>query len=151
MSEKKLNTLVLAGLLGIDAVYLYTAFTARKYKMVFVGPYEFPKLIGIMFAVLCLISLVSTLAKKGEDKKFRIENALLVVITVVATAAFLLLWEKIGSFYLVGSIYLLVLFFAYRDAGGRLSKKNIITNLVLTACVMAFIFLVFTLLMGYRM
>ena len=46
---------------------------------------------------------------------------------------------------------LLVLFFAYRDAGGRFSKKNIITNMVLTAGVMVFIYLVFTLLMGYRM
>ena len=56
MTEKKLNILVLAGLLGIDAMYLYTAFTARKYKMVQVGPYEFPKIIGIVFAVLCFIA-----------------------------------------------------------------------------------------------
>lgn len=151
MTEKKLNILVLAGLLGIDAMYLYTAFTARKYKMVQVGPYEFPKIIGIVFAVLCFIALVKTLREKNSNEKFCIQNLLLVVITVVSTAAFLLLWDWLGSFYLVGAVYMLVLLFAYREEGGRFSKKNIIANLVLTAGVMVFIFLVFGLMMGYRL
>lgn len=150
MSEKKLNILVLAGLLGIDGYYLFKSYTARKYTMVFIGPYEFPKIIGIGLALLCLITLIDTLRKKEDGGQFRIENLAYVGITAAATCALLLLWQ-LGYFYLWAPLFLLILFFTYRDEGGRFSRQNILINLALTAAVTATIFVFFRLLMKIRL
>lgn len=151
MSEKKLNILVLAGLLGIDGYYLFKSYTARKYTMVFIGPYEFPKIIGIGLALLCLITLIDTLRKKEDGGQFRIENLAYVGITAAATCALLLLWQHVGYFYLWAPMFLLILFFTYRDEGGRFSRQNILINLALTAAVTATIFVFFQLLMKIRL
>ena len=151
MSEKKLNLLILAGLLGVDGYYLFKSFTARKYSMVFIGPYEFPKLIGIGLAVLCILTIIDTLRKKDDDKPFRIENLAYVGITAAATCALLLLWQYMGHFYIWAPLFLLILFFTYRGQGGRFSKQNILVNLVLTAAITAIIFVFFQLLMKIRL
>lgn len=151
MTEKKLNILILAGLLGIDGYYLFKSFTARKYTMVFIGPYEFPKIIGVGLAVLCLIALADTLRRKDDRTPFQIGNLGYVVITVAATCGFLFLWQTFGLFYLWAPLFLLLLFFTYRDEGGRFSKKNILVNAALTAGCIGAIYLFFRLLMNIRL
>jgi len=152
MSEKKLNILVAVGLLGVDGYYLYKSFTARTYKMVFIGPYEFPKLVGIVLAVLCCIVLVQNLWLKHEtDQALTISNIPLIFFTGAATCIFVFLWQKIGWFYPLGTIYLLLLLFAYRTEEGRFSRKNIVTNLVLTMVLMLCLYLLFKRLMGINL
>lgn len=151
MTEKKLNILILAGLLGIDGYYLFKSFTARKYTMVFIGPYEFPKIIGCGLALFCLIALADTLRHKDDQTPFQIGNLVYVVITIAATCAFLFLWQSIGLFYLWAPLFLLILFFTYRDEGGRFSRKNILVNAALTAGCIGAIYLFFRLLMNIRL
>lgn len=151
MTEKKLNILILAGLLGIDGYYLFKSFTARKYTMVFIGPYEFPKIIGVGLAILCLIALADTLRRKDDQSPFQIGNLIYVIITIAATCGFLFLWQTFGLFYLLAPLFLLLLFFTYRDEGGRFSKKNILVNAALTAGCIGAIYLFFRLLMNIRL
>lgn len=149
MSEKKLNIFVAGGLLGIDCYYLYKSFTAKTYKMVFIGPYEFPKLVGIVLAILCCIVLVQNLRIKPEaDNTMTVSHLPLLFFTGAVTCIFVFLWQKIGCFYLLGTLYLLLLFFSYRTEGGRFSRKNILTNLMLTFVLMLCLYLLFKRLMG---
>lgn len=151
MTEKKMNLTVLACILGADAWYLYKSFTAPSYKMVFIGPYEVPKIIGIALAILCCIALVQTLGAKNEDGRFSIENPLLVLVTSFATAAFLMLWQSFGKFHIWGAAYLMILLFTYRDSGGRFSKKNILSNIVITAVLILAVYLIFERIMRIRL
>lgn len=151
MTEKKMDVIVIAGLLGADCYYLYKSYTAPAYKMVFVGPYEFPKIVGIALAIFCLIILAKTLGVKNEKVPFKISNPMLVGITLAATFAFVYLWQKVGLFYVWGTVYTLLLLFSYRGQGGRFSKKNCIVNGILGSVLMIFIYIVFEMLMKIKL
>ena len=151
LTEKKLNILVLAGILGIDGYYLFQSFTARKYSMVFIGPYEFPKIIGVVLAILCLVALGGTMMQKDDDTPFRIGNLLYVVIPAASICGLLFLWQTLGLFYVWAPLFLLILFFTYRDEGGRFSRKNILVNAGLTAGIVGMIYVCFQLLMNVRL
>jgi len=150
MTEKKMNLLVVIGLLAAACYYLYKSFTAPAYKMVFIGPYEFPKIIGSVLALLCLIVLVQTIIGE-ENTAFTISNFPLTGVTVAATCGFLFLWQKFGLFYMWGGIYSLLLLFAYRNEGGRFCRKNICLNLMISTSLMVFVYLAFGVLMRIKL
>lgn len=152
MTTKKMDVLVLVGLLGVDCWYLYKAFSAPIYKMVFVSPYEFPKLIGAGLALLCCIALAKTLQRNSQEEPgFTIPNLRMVLVTVGATCAFVLLWKMLGLFYLWGTLYVLFLLFAYRKEGGRFSRKNILMNVAVAIGILLGVYLMFGLIMGLRL
>lgn len=135
----------------IDAVFLYTAFTAREYKGAIIGPFDFAKYLGIFLAVLCVIVIIQSLLSKSKDEKVTIDNFDLVLITIAATALLLILWQLVGIFYLWGYLYVFGLLFAYSRKSEKLSAKNIGALAVLAAIVMAVIYVLFKVLMGFNL
>ena len=151
MSEKKLTLWTLIALLTVDFYYLYQSFTARKYTLVLIGPYEFPKILGIILAVLCVIALVQTLRiPKSESKKVSFNNLLLICATLAATALFIFLWQTIGHFYILAFLYLMFLLFSYQD-GKRLTRRAVLTNTTITVTVLVLVYLCFELVMKIRL
>ena len=135
----------------IDAVYLYTAFTARKYRGTVVGPYEFPKYLGIALAVLCILIIIRSLAGKKEEGKFTIQNFDLVLCVIAATALLLILWSCFGIFYLWGFLYVFGLFVLLGIRTEKLTYKSYLLFGGLSAAVMLVIFLLFKVLMGFNL
>ena len=135
----------------IDAVFLYTAFTAREYKGAIIGPFDFAKYLGIFLAVLCAIVIIQSLLSKSKDEKVTIDNFDLVLITIAETALLLILWQLVGIFYLWGYLYVFGLLFAYNRKGEKLSAKGVGALAVLAAIVMAVIYVLFKVLMGFNL
>lgn len=135
----------------IDAVFLYTAFTARVYKGAIIGPFDFAKYLGIFLAVLCVIVIIQSLLSKTKDEKVTIDNFDLVLITIAATALLLILWKLVGIFYLWGYLYVFGLLFAYSRKGEKLGAKSIGALAVLAGIVMAVIYVLFKVLMGFNL
>lgn len=150
MTEKKMNIIVPVALLLADGYYLYKCFTAKAYKMVFIGPYEFPKIIGIALALLCCITIVKAL-RAQEVKVFRIENLPVVCLFTAATLAIVFIWQRVGNFYICAPVYTLFLLFLFKNEEGRFSRKNIVVNVVTTAVLYALIYLIFWVLMKIRL
>lgn len=148
MKEKHVNIAIATALLCIDAVFLISAFSARKYANAIVGPYDFTKYIGIIMAVLCVMIIAQSLSSHTRDAKVSIPNFDLALLAVAATAVLLILWNCFGMFYLWGSVYVFALFVALCSRVSKLNKKSLLTLAVLTAVVMAVIYLLFNILMG---
>lgn len=147
MKKKTAEVLLPSMLLLIDVFYLKEAFAGKKSSHSIVGAYTFPKILGIALAGMCVLAIVLALVKKGDEEKFHIPRPAMIGITVAAMAAFFILWRLVGMFYLWATIFVLFLLFAYRDENGRFSAKNIGFNLLLTAVLMAVIYVLFALVM----
>ena len=150
MTEKKMDVAVPAFLLCVDGYYLFKCFTSRKYASVAVGPYAFPKILGIALAVLCVAIIAKTLWQgRGEKSEpFRIGNPLGFVAAIVATALMILLWQKFGKFYLFGPIYTLGLLLLFSKRENRFQWKNLLKIVLITAGLFGFIYLTFQVAMG---
>lgn len=151
MSQKKLNLAIPTCLLALDVYYLYTAFTARKSKLSFIGPYEFPKILGIILAILCIIVLVQTLLSHKLSDKVVLKNLGLVGITMGAVFIFIMLWQSVGLFYVWAAVFLLALLFTYRSEDGRFTKSKIISNLVISVGTSLMTYVLFDVLMKVRL
>lgn len=151
LKEKHMNIAISTVLLCIDAVFLYSAYTARKYANAIVGPYDFTKYIGLIMAALCVIVIAQSLASHTKDEKVSIPNFDLALLAVAATAVLLILWNCFGMFYLWGGIYVFVLFVALCSRISKLTKKSFLTLAVLTLIFMAVIYLLFNVLMGINL
>lgn len=143
-----MNIVLATVLLCMDAVFLYSAYTARKYANAIVGPYDFTKYIGIIMAVLCVLVISQSLASPTKDEKVTIPNFDLALLAVAATAVLLILWNCFGMFYLWGGLYVFALFVVLCSRVSKLTKKSLLTLAVLTVVVMAVIYLLFNILMG---
>ncbi|MCI7742722.1 MAG: hypothetical protein MSO56_10590 [Clostridiales bacterium] len=151
MKEKHINIAIATVLMCIDAVFLYSAFTAREYKGAIVGPFDFAKYLGIMLAVLCVIIIIQSLFAKTKEEKIVITHFDLVLITVSATALLLILWKSFGLFYLWGLLYVFGLFIAYCGKSEKLTLKKMLGLGILSVAVMLAIFLLFRILMGINL
>lgn len=151
MKEKHINIALATVLMCIDAVFLYTAFSAREYKGAIIGPYDFAKYLGIALAVLCVIVIIQSLLSKTKDEKVIISQFGLVLLTVAATALLLILWKCVGLFYLWGFLYVFGLFAAFCSKGERLTVKGLAGLGLLSAVIILVIYLLFKILMGINL
>jgi hypothetical protein len=126
MRVKTATILMLFAILAFDAWYLITAVTKGESSMVLIGPYYFPRILGVILGGLCVIKLIQTILKK-DNKEFKVGNKGYILLTIVLTGALFLSWEIFGHFYIHAFIYLLLLFFLYRKED-RFHWKNIGIN-----------------------
>ncbi len=148
MKEKHVNLALSTVFLAMDAVVLYVAFTARKYKGAVVGPFDFSKYLGIALAVLVGINVVNTLRSKDGNEKVKIQNFDLALATIAATALLLIFWQVTDAFYIVGYFYMMALTALYNAKCGTLTKKSIPLILLLPLGIQVMIYVLFKVLMG---
>lgn len=150
MTQKKATFLMLLFLLLCDGVYLYMAITQGQVNsMVSIGPYYFPRILGALLGILCVIKIIQLYFEKN-DTEFVIKNIGIVVLTLAATAALILGWKVIGYFYILGFLFLAALFFLYRQ-DNRFSRKTILLNISLALVLMLCVYVIFDILVKVRL
>ncbi len=84
-----------------------------------------------------------------EDKKIELSNLKMIVITIVLTALYVLIWNLIGLFYLLTFFYILVLLCIYRWKLEN-KKKVIFKNILIALGTTVFVYYIFGVVMLVR-
>lgn len=135
MQEKLVNYIMLTFLLILGILYFISANTLEGSGVTSgkIGPGYFPRVICIIFILLCLISFVQTIFRKNEDgNKFTVPNFRLIVITIFITLLFVLSWYYIGYFYINLALYLFILFVVFQKYTKNINKKKIFMNIMIS-------------------
>lgn len=150
MKEKHLTLVLNTVLLCIDAAFLQVAYTARVYKNAVIGPFDAAKYLGIILAVLCVISSIQSLTSKSENdnKKVIINNFGLVLLTISATVLLLICWKTFKTFYIFGFLYVLGFLILFGSRDKKITLKRFAFYFILALALIILIYVLFNVLMG---
>lgn len=147
MSAKTGTYIALIALFMLGAVYVYSASQLGGTNSATVGPGYFPTILGVTLMILCVVSGIQNFRK--QDRKIAIPNLRLIWLTVALMAAFFLAWQFIGFFYVLTFLFFMILFTVYRPPKEHI-VRTLLTNAAVALVLLAFIYVVFDLVLKTR-
>lgn len=136
MNSKKLTYLVLLVFAVIGVVYFNEA---NKFMKGNIDAGYFPRIISVILIILCIISFIQTI--REEEYRINMENIRYVLLTIVLTALYFVLWNMIGFFYPLTFVFMLSLFILYKPR--PIFNKAFISCCVMSLFMTVFIYIVF--------
>jgi hypothetical protein len=110
------------------------------------GPSTFPTMLGILLIGSCLVGAL--IAVRQEDQRVPLGDLLGVVLAILNTAAYLILWDLTDWFYPATFVYLFCLITYLR--GTKPCARSVLTDAIVSTAMAVFVFLFFDLLLGVR-
>jgi hypothetical protein len=110
------------------------------------GPSTFPTLLGILLIGSCLVG--AFIAARQEDQRVPLGDLPGVVLAILITASYLILWDVTSWFYTATLVYLFCLITYLR--GTRPCARSAISDIIVSIAMTLFVFLFFDLLLGVR-
>lgn len=152
MNRKLGESIALAVLLVFGISYTVTAINIPNSNVnTSIPPGYFPTMLGFILILLGIPTLIVSVREiKNCEEKIVIPNARLLLLTLVAITAYLVMWKYIHIFYPATFVFMVFLFFLYCRKEDRYNKKIIITNFVLSFVFTSVIYLLFNILLNIR-
>lgn len=147
MSGKKLNYILLLIFIVTAGVYLKASNSFLKLDgngSIDAG--YFPRIIGVLLIVFCVISFIQTL--RSKEYEITIGDIHFVLISIAMTAAYFWMWGTFGMFYPLTFVFMLSLFILLRPR--PIFGKGLILSIALSAFMTIFIYFVFDKLMSVQ-
>lgn len=136
MNSKKLTYLFLLAFVVVGVVYFNQA---NKFTNGNIDAGYFPRIISAILIVLCIISFIQTI--KEKEYRINIENIRYVVLTILLTILYFVLWNMIGFFYPLTFLFMLSLFILYKPK--PIFNRGFISCCVMSLFMTVFIYIVF--------
>lgn len=151
MTVRHAGLIALAVMLLVGAGYLYQSWLlAQRLPATRLEPIYFPVGLGVLLIVLSVIEVGRVLIapQPGESERFQVPNLGKVLATIGLTAAYFLVWSRVGYFYLATATFFLSLLLVYAT---EYTPRKIAVMALVTAVFLACIYIVFERAFGIRL
>ncbi|WP_040982097.1 tripartite tricarboxylate transporter TctB family protein [Oceanobacillus jeddahense] len=155
MSYKMVNILFSLFLLILTSLYLIQSIGFITAGDGFISnPGFYPMILASIVLILSIFKLIQTIVKKDKENKevyFKVENLKYILLTILITIAYVLLWYTIRDlFYIFTFLFFLSLATLYSYARKIATLKTLLRNAIVSLVVTIIIFLIFDLLFSIR-
>lgn len=150
MKTKVLNFIVLGVLFILGIIYFMSIQSANSIYDVasYIGPDYLPAILVIILSILIMVSIFQNIL--NENSETRISNSIYIVLMIIATTAYIIIWKIIDSFYISSLLYTAGLIYInkVKDEG---RKRSLFAGIVVAAFLVLFLFVLYSMLMGIRL
>lgn len=140
MQKKYLDIVMYLVIAAIGAITIQQTSTLPEAMAPDVGPAYLPVSLAWIMIIFCVIGLVQTIIKGGQVA-VEFSGLKKIFVTIAALAVFFVLWEYLGYFYLLSTVFLagLLIYYASDEAlTGRLILACIVGSLIFNVLLYCF-------------
>lgn len=144
MKAKKINLVLLVGILIVALFYLKASLGMRTENAVGISQATYPLILAVLLIGFVIIDFIQTI--RAETPAIKMTNFTFVLGTIAITAVYFFLWSATGYFYPLTFVILYLLLMFYKKQWG--AWKNWILNGLIALVTTVSIYFIFGMLLS---
>lgn len=145
MNYKVMNIIFLTFLIILILVYLIPSISfVVDAEDSIMNERFYPTIVGSIALILSIIKLIQIIVRIKDDKIFSVPNLRIIIITLVVTVIYVLLWYTFRDFfYIFTFLFIMTLSSLYSKARDKVTNKILLRNAIVSVSITLAIFVIF--------